>query len=71
MKTKEISVEISYLKSLKQYENIRFTAGATAVLEDGDTSKSAYAKLWDVVGDQVGIQLKEFDDSMGVKKGIN
>jgi hypothetical protein len=61
MKIKEINVEVSYLKALPNYSNVRFVSGCTATLKDGDNEQECYQKLWDMCGDEINKQLSEFD----------
>lgn len=69
-KVKEITVEVSYLKALPNYENIRVTAGMAVTLEDGDNPSETYAKAWDMVGNEISEQLKEFSPKKRVNKGL-
>lgn len=68
-KPTNIAVRVSYLKALKNYENVRVEAEVALSLEDEDDLKKVYAQAWDTVGGQVAEQLKLFSDKP-VKKGL-
>lgn len=70
-KITKINVECSYLKSLPNYENIRFTAGVE--MEVGvEEPEDVYKEAWDIVGNQIEKQLTLFEsDNTGkTKKGL-
>lgn len=69
---KEISVGVSFLKSLPNYQNIRFEASAVYTLEAGEDPKKVYKQAWDTVGDQIEEQVKLFEeeDKSTIKKGL-
>lgn len=69
-KVKEISVGAQYLKSLPNFENIRFEASVSMTVEDGESEKEVYNKAWGIVGEQINNQLKLFEEKKGVKKGL-
>lgn len=71
-KVTKINVEVSYLKSLPNYENIRFTAGVELELNDNDDYENVYEKGWEIVGDEIEKQLKLFSepDTSKTKKGL-
>ena len=71
-KVTKINVEVSYLKSLPNYENIRFTAGAELELNDNDDYKNVYEEGWEIVGDEIEKQLSLFKetDTSKSKKGL-
>lgn len=68
-KVKEVSVKVEFLKSLPNYQNIRFSAGMVVDVEDSDDVNKIYDKMWNDVAEQVYAQIKEFDDAP-VKKGL-
>lgn len=59
-KVTQINVEVTYLKSLPNYENVRVTAGATLDLQDGENVRETYEKAWDMIGQEVADQLGNF-----------
>ena len=71
-KFKEINVSAKFTKNLGNYQSFTAEAGATLVLEDGDDVTKVYETAWDTVGEQVGEQLKMFEEESksGVKKGL-
>ena len=71
-KVKKINVEVSYLKSLPNYENVRFTAGAELIVEKEDDLNKTYQEAWDIVGEQIEKQLTLFSDNNQAKskKGL-
>ena len=71
-KVTKINVECSYLKSLPNYENIRFTAGVEMEVGQNDTLNSVYESAWGVVGDEIAKQLTLFQetDTSQTKKGL-
>ena len=68
----KINVECSYLKSLPNYENIRFTAGAEVEIGPDDNLDRAYKEGWNIVGDEIEKQLALFEkaDTSKSKKGL-
>lgn len=63
MKIREIYVQAEFKRSLANYQNVTFTAGCGAdVLEDDDI-KECYSRLWDMCGDQINEQLREFNEN--------
>ncbi len=56
----QIAVRIDYLKSLKQYENVRLGAEVVMTKEETEDYKEVYDKAWDIVGKQISNQLKLF-----------
>lgn len=60
-KVKEVGVKVEFLKSLPNYQNIKF--GATMVVEVGekDDVKKVYQKTWEAAEEEVYKQVKEFD----------
>lgn len=68
----KINVECSYLKSLPNYENIRFTAGAEVEIGPDDSLDKAYKEGWNIVGDEIENQLSLFEkaDTSKSKKGL-
>lgn len=70
---KEVSVGVSFLKSLPNYQNIRFDASTTLTLTEGDNPKKIYEQAWEIVGDEVSKQVSLFeeDKKSGVKKGLS
>ncbi|MBE6081508.1 MAG: hypothetical protein E7205_02330 [Tissierellaceae bacterium] len=71
-KVTKINVECSYLKSLPNYENIRFTAGVELEVGHDDLLKSVYESAWGIVGDEIEKQLSLFskEDTSKIKKGL-
>ena len=71
-KVKEVSVEVSYLKSLPNYENVRFNAGAVVTMGEGDSTDRVYKRAWDMVGDEIEKQIALFseDNNGKAKKGL-
>lgn len=71
-KVTKINVECSYLKSLPNYENIRFTAGVEMEIAQNDTLDSVYESAWGIVGDEIEKQLSLFEetDTSKAKKGL-
>lgn len=71
-KITKVNVECSYLKSLPNYENIRFTAGVEMELNENDNYGEVYKKAWDIVGDEIEKQLSLFQekDTSKVQKGL-
>lgn len=70
---KEVHVDVTYTKNLGNYESVRFNAGITFVVHEGEDLNEVYKQAWDTVGDQIGEQLKLFDDnrkSANVRKGL-
>jgi hypothetical protein len=72
MQVKEVTVGVTYKKSLPNYENITFHAGTTVAVADGEDQKKVYKKAWDIAGDEISKQLELFNsgDQSGVKKGL-
>ncbi|GEM_PF-1684625 len=68
----KINVECSYLKSLPNFENIRFTAGVEIDVKPGEDAKDVYDKGWDIVGEEIEKQLALFEetDTSKAKKGL-
>lgn len=60
MKITKVNVEVSYLKALPNYENVRITAGAEVMVEEGENYKEVYESAWKIAGNEVGEQLKLF-----------
>lgn len=71
-KVTKVNVEVNYLKSLPNYENVRFTAGAELVVEDKDELNKVYEEAWDIVGVQIEEQLTLFSNNNQAKskKGL-
>ncbi|SNS23745.1 hypothetical protein SAMN05446037_1006159 [Anaerovirgula multivorans] len=71
-KIKEVSVEVAYLKSLPNYENVRLTAGAVVNVEEGDKTQDVYGRAWDMAGREIENQLELFktEDKGKAKKGL-
>lgn len=68
----KINVEVVYLKSLPNYENVRFTAGAELIVDKEDNLDKAYHSAWNMVGEQIEEQLTLFssNNQAGSKKGL-
>lgn len=71
-KINKINVEVNYLKSLPNYENVRFTAGAEVIVPDSVQYQEAYNTGWNIVGKQIEEQLDLFssNNQSKVKKGL-
>jgi hypothetical protein len=71
-KVTKVNVECSYLKSLPNYENIRFSAGAELKIDSNDELDVVYNHAWDIVGSEIEKQLALFEktDTSKTKKGL-
>lgn len=71
-KVTRINVECSYLKSLPNYENIRFSAGAELEIGPNDSVDKVYEQGWDIIGSEIEKQLALFQetDTSKIKKGL-
>lgn len=69
---RKVKVECSYLKSLPNYENIRFTAGVELDVKPNEDVNEVFKEGWDIAGDQIEKQLELFEqaDTSKMQKGL-
>jgi hypothetical protein len=71
-KVTEVRVDVTYTKSLPNYENVKPSAGLSIQLEPGDNAKDVFAKAWDMCGAEIASQIALFQGQpkAGAKKGL-
>jgi len=68
-KVKEVTVYVEAVKNLGNYQSIRFGAGMTLEVEEGDDYNKIYSRAWDITSSEIEQKLEDFSDSE-VNKGL-
>lgn len=58
MEPKEISGELAHTFNLENFENVKVSAGMTAVVKPGEDVKEAYDALFQEIGEQLFTRLQ-------------